>query len=138
MDFKGTAVGLFVNNPDGDPNELAHTTKMRTDNATLHVDDWSRTLIMPFSEDGWYDVKMTEGDNGSGWYENTTFSNYHGDNDTKKIVPSNSVNYATISAEPWYYEYALENPTEVAGRAYVDFGDPSVRFEAAFGMKPVE
>lgn len=140
MNFKGTAVGLFVNNPDGDPNELAHTTKMRTDNATLHINNgynWSTTLTMPFSEDGWYDVKMTEGYNGS-YYANTTFSNYHGDtNDVKKQVPSTYVDYASIGrAERG--EYALENPTEVAGRAYVDFGDQNVRFEAAYGMKAVE
>ncbi len=106
-DFKGTAVGLYKNNPGDDPYQLAYTTKMRTDNATLHVNDNGtiRVWNMPFSEDGWYDVKYTSDSvaDTNDW----VFSNYNGDDSNRLSLDSGNGTVAINNVGGYTYEYVV-------------------------------
>lgn len=156
--FKGTAVGVYTKASNGTVDTLPYTTTMKTNNATLNIagtdaTNITTTLNMPFSESGWYDVKVTSlpNNNAGGWFipapfgGNATieFSNFKGD-ESKRLSADNS---GTVTASATLTgaaaaEHIFTQPEEVVGRVRL-FNLGSMRaapqqtetFEAAFGMK---
>ena len=123
--FKGTAVGLYTKNSNTkNPDYL----EMRTNNATMNiningVDGGGLVLNIPFSESGWYDVRITNSEDGKGGNP-ITFSNYKG-TDANRWSFDNGESVIETTADTNFIvngDYAFAQPTEIVGSVSMDGG----------------
>lgn len=134
-DFTGRAIGTYTK----DNNVSTPSYKfLQTDNATMHIDgnkdNITYVINLPFSDSGWYDVKLENNNINEYGSKTIEFSNYAGDDSNKLSIDDGS---SKINADGWESVSFLGNytfqPTEAVG--IITWGNYSnEEFQAAYGM----